>query len=348
MKMKALVLNGVGDLQYREVAMPSPKENEVLLKVMACGICSSDIDRIFKTGTYHFPTIPGHEFSGQIVALGDNVDSSLLHQKVSVFPLIPCGKCAACDIGEYARCENYNYFGSRCDGGFAEYLAVPVWNLVFMPKGISYEAAALCEPAAVALHAINAARILPGDTVVIVGNGTIGLLATMWANICGAENVFLVGHSDKKIEFTRDMGFSNVISSERENVSDVIYRNTGRKKADVAMEFVGNSESITTTLDVVKKGGRVVLTGNPSGDILLKRDTYWKILRGELTVRGTWNSSFNANKNEWNTVIKYIADGMLPVEKLITHRFSLAAAADAFHMLKDKTEVSIKTIFEMK
>ncbi len=348
MKMKALVLKGVGDLQYSEVAMPSPKENEVLLKVMACGICSSDIDRIFKTGTYHFPTIPGHEFSGQIVALGDNVDSSLLHQKVSVFPLLPCGKCAACDIGEYARCENYNYFGSRCDGGFAEYLAVPVWNLVFMPKGISYEAAALCEPAAVALHAINEARILPGDTVVIVGNGTIGLLATMWANICGAENVFLVGHSDKKIEFIRDMGFSNVISSERENVSDVIYRNTGRKKADVAMEFVGNSESITTTLDVVKKGGRVVLTGNPSGDILLKRDTYWKILRGELTIQGTWNSSFNANKNEWNTVIKYIANGMLPAEKLITHRFSLEEAADAFHMIKDKTEVSIKTIFEMK
>ena len=217
-----------------------------------------------------------------------------------------------------------------------------------MPKGISYEAAALCEPAAVALHAINEARILPGDTVVIVGNGTIGLLATMWANICGAENVFLVGHSDKKIEFIRDMGFSNVISSERENASDVIYRNTGRKKADVAMEFVGNSESITTTLDVVKKGGRVVLTGNPSGDILLKRDTYWKILRGELTIQGTWNSSFNANKNEWNTVIKYIANGMLPVEKLITHRFSLEEAADAFHMIKDKTEVSIKTIFEMK
>lgn len=129
--MKACVLKGIGNLEYKEVPTPVPERGEVLLKIKASGICGSDIGRVYVKGTYHFPTIPGHEFAGQIVEAGEGVDSSLVGKRAAVFPLLPCRKCDMCEVGEYASCWNYNYFGSRCDGGFAEYIAVPVWNLEF-------------------------------------------------------------------------------------------------------------------------------------------------------------------------------------------------------------------------
>ena len=112
-KMKALVLHGVGDLRYEEIDVPELKEGTVLLKIKACGICSSDIPRIFVNGTYHFPTVPGHEFSGQIVAVGDGADEALLGRRSCVFPMLPCRTCKACGMEEWAQCSGYSYFGSR-------------------------------------------------------------------------------------------------------------------------------------------------------------------------------------------------------------------------------------------
>ena len=146
--MKAGVLHQIGDLRYEDVKDPQPNKGEVLLKIRAAGICGSDIGRVYKKGTYHFPTIPGHEFAGEVVDLGKGVDKSYMHRKAAVFPLLPCRECDMCEIGEYASCRNYNYFGSRCDGGFAEYIAVPVWNLVVSEKDISFEEMAMAEPAA--------------------------------------------------------------------------------------------------------------------------------------------------------------------------------------------------------
>lgn len=156
--INALVLHGVNDLKYQKIDNYTLKKDCVLVKIKYCGICSSDIERIFLTGTYHFPTIPGHEMSGQIVGVNDE-DEELLGKKACIFPLMPCMKCKACEKEEYAQCSNYNYFGSRCDGGFAEYLLVPKWNLVLFDDSLDYKIAALCEPAAVSLHAINIAGI---------------------------------------------------------------------------------------------------------------------------------------------------------------------------------------------
>lgn len=346
--MKACVLEAVGELQYREVPTPEPKRNEVLLKIMACGICSSDVDRVFKTGTYNFPTIPGHEFSGQIVALGEGVDAALLHRRAAVFPLLPCFQCPSCSIGEYARCDHYNYFGSRCDGAFAEYLAVPVWNLVLFADTLSYEAAALCEPSAVALHATTAAHILPGDTVAVIGNGTIGLLAAMWARIRGASRVIIMGRSKEKLQFARSLGFLDVVSMIDEQPNEIIREMTQGQGADIALEMVGSSQAISAAINSVRKGGTVVLTGNPAQDILLDRATYWKILRSELTLHGTWNSSFNASKNDWSVALEYMSNGQLLSERLITHRFSLEESDKAFEMMQDKKTNTVKVMFETR
>ena len=136
-KMKALVLKEIGNLSLEEREIPKLKEGEVLVHIKSCGICSSDIERVFINGTYHFPTIPGHEFSGQIVGVSDEKDKELLGKRTSIFPLLPCKQCDACHSEEYAQCSNYNYFGSRCDGAFSEYLVVPKWNLVLFENASS-------------------------------------------------------------------------------------------------------------------------------------------------------------------------------------------------------------------
>ena len=346
--MKACVLEKLGQLVYRDVPTPEPKENEVLLQVKACGICSSDLDRVFTTGAYHFPLIPGHEFAGKIVETGRGVDPAYLNRRAAVFPLLPCFHCAACQGGAYARCENYNYFGSRCDGGFGEYIAVPVWNLVLFPDKIPYTTAALCEPASVALHAVSAAPITPHDIVVIIGSGTIGLLAAMWARLRGAKRVVIVGRGKAKTEFARSLGFPDTVSSLETNVEAYLKELSGGAGADVVLELVGSAGSVDTALRLVKKGGQVVLTGNPHGDIGLSRSSYWKILRGELTLKGTWNSSFNSSVNDWQTVMTAFEKKAIQPAPLITHRFPLRECKEAFDRLRKSQEAVVKVMFDME
>lgn len=344
--MKACVLKAVGQLCYEDVPMPEPKKGEVLLRVKRCGICSSDIDRVFKTGTYHFPTVPGHEFSGQVVALGEAVDRAYLGRRAAVFPLLPCFRCPSCEAEEYARCDDYSYFGSRCDGGFAEYLAVPVWNLAFFSDALSYDAAAVCEPAAVALHAANAGRITPGDTVVIVGSGTIGLLAAMWARIHNAGRVVMIGRGEEKLKAAQALGFSHTVSTLTRDPEAAVREMTAGQGADVVLEMAGNPESIGTAVCCAKKGGTVVLTGNPAGDIALRRAVYWKILRNELHLTGTWNSSYSSHKNDWSVALDHMERKILPVESLITHHFPLWRWEEAFHLLQDRQSGAIKVMFD--
>lgn len=345
--MMACILKAVGQLHYGEAPKPEPKRGEVLLRIKRCGICSSDIDRVFQTGTYHFPTIPGHEFSGEIVALGDGVDAAYFGRRAAVFPLLPCFQCPSCAAEEYARCDSYSYFGSRCDGAFAEYLAVPTWNLALFSESVSYDSAALCEPAAVALHAVKAGQIKAGDAVAIVGSGTIGLLAAMWAGIQGADQIIIIGRGEEKLKAAQKLGFPCTVSSLTQDPVKEVRRLTDGRGADVVLEMAGGSEAVGTAVACAKKSGSVVLAGNPTGEIVLGRNVYWGILRGELNIRGTWNSSYGTLRNDWTTVLDHMERGLLPAEKLITHHFPLCAWKKAFDTLLEKKGNPIKVMFDI-
>ncbi len=342
--MKACVLEKIGGLTYGDVAKPSPKTGEVLLQVKACGICSSDVDRVFRSGTYHYPTILGHEFSGEIVALGEDCDPELLGKRAVVFPLLPCFACPSCEEEAFARCENYRYFGSRNDGGFAEFLAVPLWNLLVFADSLSYEVASLCEPASVARHALKKAGSCEGKSVAIVGNGTIGLLSGMWAKLEGASQVFLLGRSKKKVDFGKELGFAQSISTENPEFLDYLLEETQGQGADIVLEMVGSGEAVSQSILACKKGGTLVLTGNPQGEMSLGRQEYWQILRKELTVKGSWNSSYYCLGNDWQAVITAMEQGILNPEPLITHKFSLKEWENAFQVLQDPKETAIKVL----
>lgn len=345
--MKALVLEDVSKLVYKDVPNPMIRPGEVMLKVKACGICSSDIPRIFTTGTYHFPTVPGHEFSGEIIDCAPDVNRSLIGRRAAVFPLLPCKKCASCVEEEYARCFNYNYFGSRCDGAFAEYISVPVWNLVLYSNKIPYTNAAMCEPASVAKHCVDTGKITPGNTVTVIGTGTIGLLAALWARSMGTKKIVTVGVSDEYLDFARTLGIDCTVNSEKDNAFEDYLKLTDGNGADVVLECVGSQEAINNAIIYAKKGGRIVFTGNPYCDITLKKDVYWKILRNELTITGTWNSSYKSTVNNWKETIAALENGSLDIAKLITQKFRLEDYEEAFATVRDPRKLSVKVMFEM-
>ncbi|MCL1897126.1 MAG: alcohol dehydrogenase catalytic domain-containing protein, partial [Clostridiales bacterium] len=213
--MKALNLYDIGDLRYEEAPMPEPEADEVLLKVLAAGICGSDVPRVFSTGTYYFPTIPGHEFAGEIVAAGTDVSRSLIGKRAAVFPLLPCFACDACKGENYASCQNYDYYGSRRDGAFAEYIAVKAWNLVLIPENVPTVWAAMTEPCAVAVHAVGEADVRKNDTVCIFGAGAIGLIIAQLARGMDAR-VILLDIDDEKLAFATHLGFSNTLNIEKD------------------------------------------------------------------------------------------------------------------------------------
>lgn len=346
--MKACVLHRVGDLRVEDVAKPVPKKGEVLVKIKAAGICGSDVPRVFSKGTYSFPMIPGHEFAGQVTEAGEGTEPCLVGRKVAVFPLIPCMRCDACQIGEYAQCRNYNYFGSRCDGGFTEYIAVPVWNLVTVPDSLSYEEAAMAEPAAVAVHALRQAGIVIGDNIAIFGAGPIGLMLAQWAYAWGAGRVMLIDIDKNRICFARELGFQDVWDSGEGDAVDWILEVTKGRGADIAIEGAGVSPTLEQCLKSVRPFGKVVAMGNPSGEMKLSQKTYWELLRKQLKIYGTWNSSYiSLPKNDWELAIRSMEQGKINVKPFITHRFKLDDCIKAFEMVRDRKEFFNKVMFIM-
>lgn len=344
--MKACVLHKIGDLRCEQVATPSPRSGEVLLRVAACGACGSDIPRVFTKGTYRFPMIPGHELAGVVTEVGSDADPSWVGKAATVFPLLPCRACGPCLVGAYAQCEAYDYLGSRSDGGFAEYVRVPEWNLVPVPGGVSLEEAAMTEPAAVAVHALRQGGIDIGDTVAIYGAGPIGIMLALWARAWGAGRVLLVDIDSNKLDFARDLGFDNTCNGRDTDAPGWVRQAAGGAGADVVVEASGSSAAFEQCMLSARPFARVVLMGNPSGEMKLSQEGYWAILRKELKVIGTWNSTYGVMpRDEWRLSLEYMASGRLDLKPLITHRVALEELPGALAMLRDRTSFANKVMY---
>jgi len=329
--MKAYVLHQVKDLQYVEVPMPDCPSGWAIVKVKAAGICSSDIPRIFSKGTYHFPTIPGHEFSGIVVKVGYKDDAGLVGKHVGAFPLIPCKKCEQCSKKHYEMCSHYDYIGSRRDGAFAEYVAVPVWNLIPLDDNIPFVAAAMLEPLSVALHAIKNGQLKEGINVGIVGTGMIGIAAGLWARKMKAAAVSIIGRSEDKRQIVEKCGLT--------------YCTQAVGEYDFVIEAVGTPTAVNSAISMVKPGGSLVLLGNPSSDILLGQDIYWRILRKQLHLYGTWNSAYDGiNPSDWIEAVDAIGSGGIDVLPLVTHVFTQECLMTGLELMRDKKETYCKVM----
>ena len=343
--MKAWVLHGVNDIRLEELEQPSVGKDEVLVSVKACGICGSDIPRIYSTGAHKMPLIPGHEFAGEVVKAGNRVDHALLGKRVGVFPLIPCRTCAACSRTKYELCDHYDYLGSRRNGAFAEYVAVPAWNLLELPDTVPYEAAAMLEPMAVAVHAMQRVPIQNSDAVLVYGAGTIGILLTMFLLARKRATVFVIGNKPFQKEMLMKVGLpeSHFCDGTAADTASWIQAKTQGQGADAVFECVGKNDTIAQSLQCVRPEGYVCMIGNPRADLFLDKEIYWRILRKQITVTGTWNSSFQkAADDDWGYVIQNLRQNTIHPQKLITHILSIDHLEEGLHIMRDKTQSHVK------
>lgn len=332
--MKAYNLCSINDLQYQDIKYPDCPKGWSVVKVKAAGICSSDIPRIFIKGTYHFPTVPGHEFSGRVDKVADEENKDLVGKKVSVFPLIPCRKCEQCKMGHYEMCENYDYIGSRRNGAFAEYVAVPVWNLVVLDENVEFTEAAMMEPLAVALHAVKQSGLQNGDSFAVIGTGMIAFASAQWARKKGATDITILGRSEEK----------RILAEKIRGVNYKVAKDC-TEEYDVVLEAVGSPVAIEQAIKCTKAGGTLVLMGNPSGNIELQQNIYWRILRKQMKLIGTWNSSYESNKDcDWAEVKISLENKSIEAQVLISHIYPSEKLKDGLELMRSHKEPYCKVM----
>ncbi|MFH0964780.1 MAG: alcohol dehydrogenase catalytic domain-containing protein [Planctomycetota bacterium] len=326
--MKAAVLHGPGDLRVEEAAKPRPGPGQVLVEVRASAVCNSDIGRIARADVAKLPLILGHEFCGVVAETGAGVHVAR-GRRVAVYPLLWCGTCGSCLRQIHECCEAYSYHGSRTNGGLAEFVVTRTANLVVLPDEVSDEEGALTEVAAVALHAINRAGPVRGEAVVVIGAGTIGLLAAQIARARGAGTVAILDIAQEKIEAARRLGFSHASRADSPSCAGEVREACGGAQPGVVVEAAGAPASYDLAIDLAGSEARVVFLGNITGDLALPRERVSSILRRQLHIMGTWNSSLVRPENEWSAVHGMIARKEIAVQPLISRRLDLEGLPEA-------------------
>lgn len=336
--MKAAVLYAPGDLRVEEVPVPEIGADDVLVEVMAAGICGSDIGRVMVTGTYNFPTIPGHEFAGRVEKVGASVSHLKVGDRVAVAPLMPCRKCQWCEAGKFHLCDDYDFMGSRSDGAFAQYLCAPATNVLKVPDNVPYEVAATIEPAAIILHGIHKLDIKLGDAVAVVGCGALGYFALQFAKLSGARPLIAIDIDDDKLDLARQVGADLCLNPVRDDVVARVREATAGRGVAVSLECAGSAPGRNLSIMAAAKQGTVMLYGTAYGDVTFAEKAFARIVREELQVVGSWNSySLPFPGKEWFDIIGLLADGRLTVEPLITHRATLEEAPSIFKTLKEQS-----------
>jgi L-iditol 2-dehydrogenase/galactitol-1-phosphate 5-dehydrogenase len=296
-----MVLTANGQLEIEERMVPEPTAEEpILVRVAYAGICGSDVPRAFENGAYHYPLVMGHEFSATVEAAPET-SSFAAGDRVAVFPLLPDMSEPVNSIGEYAVSKGYDYYGSRRDGAFQEYLTVPEFSLFRVPDSLSLKAAAMTEPCAVAYHAAARPPLAAGDPAAVIGGGPIGLMVAQWLKARGASDVIVSEIDPKKQAIAAELGLTVVDAADRpvEAINDLT---TGG--AEVVVEACGLPVTFRQAIASARLFGHVVFLGNIHGTFELSEKEFSSILRRELTMYGTWNSKITPRgRDEWSRVL---------------------------------------------
>lgn len=344
--MKAVVLDAPGVLRHGEVPEPQPfGDRPVLVRIGAVGVCGSDLLRVGHGTAYHYPLVLGHEFSA-IVENAPAGSRFTTGDRVAVFPLLPDPADPLTEIGEPALGSGYDYFGSRRDGGLQERLWVPERNLVPVPATMPLLHAAMVEPAAVALHAVRKLALPAAGSALVIGAGPIGALAAQWLRVLGWSRVLVADVDERKRALMADLGFETIDAGDNAagTVEQVLAR-TGRG-VDAAIEASGLPATLLQALEATAPRGQVLILGDLKGDVTIPRALISSLIRRELTVYGTWNSTVApAGHSEWEMVVDAVATGRIAVEPLISHAAPLEQAPELFAELLGRRQWSNKVLF---
>lgn len=333
--MKALLLTAPSKLELVDFDDPAPADDEVVVRIRACGICGSDIHGWDgSSGRRNPPLIMGHEASGEVVATGSRVSAWRPGDRVTFDSTIYCGVCRFCREGHVNLCENRRVVGVspaeyKQHGAFAERLAIPERIVYRLPDTLPFELAAMVEPVSIAVHAVQRTTISSGSTAVVVGAGMIGLLVIQALRWAGAKNIVAVDLADNRLDLARQLGATHAFNSGKMDVAAEVARITDGLGADTAFEVVGFTATLNLALAVLKRGGACVMVGNLSPktqDFPLQA-----VVTKELTIVGSC-----ASAGEYPLCLDLIARGVINVKPMIEAVAPLADGADWFSKLSAK------------
>lgn len=348
--MEALTFYGMEDLRYEHKDKPEIQAaDEVIIEVKYAGICGSDLSRYKKIGPLTPGNIFGHECSGVVTETGSKVTNVQAGDRVAVCPQVTCGECEACKSGYFAACPDLLVIGAKQPGCFASYTKVPAENVLKLPDNVSFEEAALIEPSSVVLHGLFQTRLQPGKTVAVFGCGTIGLLACQWAKLFGADKVAAIDIDSDKLTLAKELGADEVIQPEKSaSTYEKLMQLMDDTGVDLAIEAAGSVQTSEEVLAAPKKGGEVLYLGIPYSDIALKRFYFERIVRQELTVRGSWNAvSAPFPGREFTTTLQFLREGKLRTKPMISHYLPLQEGPDIFQKITSGKEKAMKVLFEL-
>lgn len=336
--MKAAVLYANEDIRYDDYTEPVIDADSIIIKVKAAGICGSDVPRVLYNGAHYYPNVLGHEFSGEVAEIGENVKNIEIGDKVAGAPLIPCMKCTDCQKGDYSLCKFYDFIGSRRQGAFAEYVKIPAMNAVKFD--VSYEQGAFFEPSTVALHGLRINNYKGGKNVAVLGGGTIGVFTMQWAKIFGAASVTVFDISDERLNLCKKMGADYVVNT----VGATLQKNA----YDYVFETAGVVETMQLAFELAANKANICFIGTPTRDLTFTPKLFENMNRKEFKLTGSWMSySAPFPGEEWTLTAHYFKTGQLKFsEDLIFKKFKLNECGEAFDLYK-KGQVKGKILFVM-
>lgn len=358
---RQVVFPSVGVIELDEIAVPSPAPDELLMRVKRVGICATDLHLLEGHIGDPFPLVPGHEFVGEVAAIGGDAarDRGLaVGDRIVVEMLLPCGSCPRCREGRYNLCDRDDpagghavgreyginiprTHGSGLWGGYAEILAVPANAIVHpLPESLPWDTAALVEPLAVAFRTVERGRVTPGDTVVVIGPGPVGLLIAAAARSAGAAHVVMVGTRPSRLELAARFGCDAVVNlRETDDVAGAVRTALGGVLADVVIEIAGVAAAQRQAVTLVRRGGRVVLAGACGANVGIEFQADEQLLTREIDILPSFLSAAG-----YEPSIAALAAGAFPYAELITHRFPLDEVEAAYALVRGKNDNVMKAI----
>ena len=337
--MKALVYHGPEQLTYEEIRTPEPGPGEVRIRVMATGICGSDVHGYLGiTGRRIAPMVMGHEFAGQVESVGEGVKSTKPGDRVTVQPVNFCGTCAYCGRGLTNLCENKKFLGVMdVNGSMADFVCVPEKLIYRLPDAVSFAQGAMTEPLAVASRAVESAGELQGQNLLIVGAGTIGLLTLQAAKLKGPAKIIVTDLSDARLSVARKLGADLVVNPAKEDAPALIADATGGLGADVSIEAVGVTPTVRQALEALRPGGRCVWIGNSAKTVELNMQD---VVTKEKNIHGTYIFTHEG----FGRAVDLLASGKIDTGAIISATVTLEEASGFFARLAGGADDLIKVM----
>jgi L-iditol 2-dehydrogenase len=345
--MLAAVYRGVNDVRLETVPVPEIGSGEILVRVHTCGICGTDLKKI-STGSHSAPRIFGHETSGMVAAVGEGASNFQVGDRVVVFHHIPCRECFYCRHKTFAQCETYRKVGCTAGfepsgGGFAEYVRVMDWvvrrGTVRIPDNVSYEQACFVEPVNTCMKGIENLRLAAGETVLVMGQGPIGIMLAFLAKRTGAT-VITSDLYPPRLTISKTYGLGNVIDASRADTVKEARERTEGRGADAAVLAVGGNSLIRTAIDAVRPGGRVLLFAQTArGEATIDPAA---VCVDEKTLLGSYSASVELQEDS----VRFVMHREMDLERLISHRFALPRSVEALNLAAHPQPDSMKIVIQ--